>query len=249
MELRPMSILLYGIAVFSMGSYTLGFSAPALRARRPSLLRLSIGVDPNDVANYHDSISSLSTVLASQTGEWSFLWMHGGAHGPAQSLAPLDLDTSAAISTMKDFFLPDEGMREALETADQLEKQGNVIYSGNFMDMTEAMPGGKVSLFSSPPADPSKAYEATAEIGKRELEWYARSADLVQRRLPLAITTYALLDFFVMPNQPDILNEEVEDDRDGVRSEWLEGTTVRVGVLFGVILLTILCENIFYHPL
>merc|ERR1719162_468069 len=133
MELTILNIAIYSIAVLSMVSYTLGFSAPPLRAQQPSLLRLSIGVDPNDVASYHESISSIesiSTVLAAQTAGWSFLGFHGGAaHGPALSIPPLDSDGAAAISTMKDYFLPEaneEVMGKALQTADQLEKQGNV---------------------------------------------------------------------------------------------------------------------------
>jgi len=254
MELTFLNIAIYGIAVVSMGSYTLGFSAPPLRARQPSLLRLSIGVDPNDVASYHDSISieSISTVLAAKTGGWSFLWFHGGAaHGPAQSIPPLDSDGAAAISTMKDYFLPtssDEVTGKALEAADQLEKQGNVIYSADFMELNQVMPGIKGS-FSSSPAIPANVYQETEEISKRELEWYARSADLFTRRLPTAIAVFALLDFFVLPNQPDLLNEEMEDDRVGVARQWLGGASIRFGVLLGVIFLTMFCENVFYHPL
>jgi len=245
MELTALNIVIYAIAVFSMGSYTLGFSAPPLRARRPSLLRLSIGVDPNDVVNYHDSISSLSTVLSSQTAEWSFLWFHGGAaHEPAQSIAPMGANGAAAISTMKDYFLPDANeqvMKKALEAADQLEKQGNVIYSADFMELNQVMPG-KTAI-------PAKVYEETAEISKRELEWYVRSTDLITRRLPTAITVYGLLDFFVLPNQPDLLSDEMEDDRTGIVRETLGGAGIRFVVLVGVVLLTMLCENVFYHPL
>jgi len=252
MEFSILNIAIYCIALLSMGSYTLGFSAPPLRARQP-LLRLSIGVDPNDVANYHDSISieSISTILAAKAGGWSFLWFHGGAaHGPAHSIPPLDSDGGAAISTMKDYFLPtsnDEVMGKALEAADQLEKQGNVIYSADFVEPNQVMPG--VNGFSSSPAIPANVYQETDEIGKRELEFYARSADLFTRRLPTAIGLFALLDFFVLPNQPDLLSDEMEDDRAGVASEWFGGAGIRFGALLGVIFLTMFCENLFYHPI
>jgi len=233
-----------------MGSSTSGFSPSPPRVRRQPLLRLeplSLSIDPNDVVNYHQSIaiSSISTAsaLAAQGGEWSFLWFHGGA--PANSIPPSP-DGAAAMATMKDYFLPtssEEVMNKALETAAQLKE--NVVNSADFVELNQVMPGAKVP----PPLVPAITYPYTEEIGKRELEWIARSADLLTRRLPTAITVYALLDFFVLPNQPDLLSDELEDDRMGVAREWVGGTSVRLGVLLGVVLLTIFCENAFYHPL
>lgn len=241
-------IVQYSLAMLSMGSNTSGFSASPPRARRPSLLRMdphSLGIDPNDVVNYHQSIaiSSISTALASQGGEWSFLWFHGGA--PANSIPPSP-DGAAAIATMKDYFLPttsEEVMNKALESAAQLK--GDVISSADFIQLNQVMPGAK----APPPLIPPTTYPYTEEIGKREIEWIARSADLFTRRLPTAITVYALLDFFVLPNQPDLLSDELEDDRMGVAREWFGGTTVRLGALLSVVFLTIFCENAFYHPL
>jgi len=244
-----MIIVLYSITILSMGSYTSGFS-PSLRPRRLSSLRmdpLSLGVDPNDVVNYHQqSISSISTVLASQ-GEWSFLWFHGGA--ASASIPPsLSSDGAAAVASMKDYFLPtssDEIMNKALEGAAQLERKGNVINSADFIQLNQVMPGAK----ALPSPVPVTTYAYTEEISKREIEWYARSADLLTRRLPTAITVYALLDFFVLPNQPDLLSDELEDDRMGVAREWFAGASVRFGALMGVVFLTIFCENTFYHPI
>jgi len=244
--------VLYSIAILSMGSYTSGFSpSPSLRPLRLSSLRMDpllFGVDPSDVVSYHQSIaiSSISTVLASQGGEWSFLWFHGGA--PAASLAPLNSDGVAAVASMKDYFLPtssDEIMNKALEGAAQMQRKGNVINSADFIQLNQVMPGAKVP----PPTMPVTTYPYTDEISKREIEWYARSADLLTRRLPTAITVYALLDFFVLPNQPDFFSDELEDDRMGVARDWFAGAIVRFGALLGVVFLTIFCENAFYHPI
>lgn len=206
---------------------------------------ISLGVDPNDLISHHHSFStsSISTALATQ-GEWSFLWFHGGS--PAESIPPsLNSDGGAAIASMKDYFLPisnDEAATKTLEKAAELERQGNVVNSADFIQLNQIMPGAKVP-------SPIPTYSYTEEISPREVEWIARSADLYTRRLPMAITVYALLDFFVLPNQPDLLNDEVENDRTGVFREWVGGASVRLGVLLGVVFLTIFCENAFYHPL
>lgn len=208
---------------------------------------VSLGVDPNDLISHHQSIaiSSISTVLATQGGEWSFLWFHGT---PAESIPPsLNSDGAAAIATMKDYFLPtssDEVAIKTLENAAQLERQGNVIYSADFIRLNQVLPGAKFS----PPSVPANTYPYTEEIGVREIEWIARSADLLTRRLPLAMTVYALLDFFVLPNQPDLYSDELENDREGVFREWVGGASVRFGTLLSVVFLTIFCENVFYHP-
>merc|ERR1719491_474164 len=140
-------------------------------------------------------------------------------------------------------------MSKALENAAQLELKGNIINSADYIQLNQAMPGAKLPTTLPTPSIPGNTYSYTNEINKREIEWYARSADLLTRRLPTAITVYALLDFFVLPNQPDLLSDELEDDRAGVAAEWVAGAGVRFGALMGVVFLTIFCENTFYHPI
>ncbi len=88
------------------------------------------------------------------------------------------------------------------------------------------------------------------KINKRELEWIAQQFDIYMRKIPFAVTVYALLDFFVLApsNSRDVLSDELEDDRMGVAMDWVSSAAAKAGTLALIVVGIIFIENLTYHP-
>lgn len=183
------------------------------------------------------AISSIATA----NKEWSFLWFHGPS-GPQSSVSPYISDYN------EEDYLPvvnNNNIKNTELSEDDEEKMGII----NLEDMVKlnTMPGPTTTSTSGSSVAALK--QPSAEIGIREFEWTARNFDLFLSRLPAALLVYALLDFFILPNQYDFSANDLEENRDEIVDDWVTGSVVRFGVLFIVIMLTVLCENLFYHPI
>ena len=114
------------------------------------------------------------------------------------------------------------------------------------------MPGAKgISNPSQLYQQQIRQYTYNEKIDKRELEWIAQQFDIYMRKIPFAVTLFALLDFFILSpaNTPDVLSDELEDDRTGVVAEWFSNALSKLGVLAGIVVAIIFVENLTYHPL
>lgn len=169
------------------------------------------------------------------------------------TLPPIDPDTSNAISTMKDYFIPttsDDATVKALEGYVQSKQAvtGTLPNSSDMIQFDKVMPGAKGL---SNPAIQQQQYTYNEKIDKRELEWIAQQFDIYMRKIPFAVTVYALLDFFVLApsNSRDVLSDELEDDRMGVVMDWASSAATKAGTLALIVVGIIFFENLTFHPL
>eukprot|EP00559_Dactyliosolen_fragilissimus_P001201 CAMPEP_0184864948 /NCGR_PEP_ID=MMETSP0580-20130426/16482_1 /TAXON_ID=1118495 /ORGANISM="Dactyliosolen fragilissimus" /LENGTH=283 /DNA_ID=CAMNT_0027363925 /DNA_START=268 /DNA_END=1119 /DNA_ORIENTATION=+ len=225
--------------------------------------RLNVA-DPSNVSDMmttlfgsdETQIALLSTMYSATSGAvkhsnaWSFLWFHGGTvdqYSNGQSLAPIPLDTNS-IGSVKDYFLPtptEEVTKRALQSAADIisnSKNGDIVTSGaDYIKIDQAMPGA--SLPSSKGLD-----NINPNISRKEIELVSRNIDLISNRVPIAVSVFAMVDFFFFGSK-DVYDDELEEDRVSVAGEWALQSGVRVLGIVAVTFLTIICGNIFYHPL
>ncbi len=232
-------------------------SSSASASGSPSSTSRHALIDPALISSLSDS----STVAAAATDALTSVV----ATMYTATLPPLDADTGTnTLSTMKDYFIPtssNDATMKALESFVQAKQQAassasaatttTLPNSSDLIQYDTVMPGAKGV------ANPSAAFQTKItqysynnQIDKRELNWIAQQFDIYLRKIPLAVTLYALLDFFVLsPNMtPDLLTDELEEDRMGVITEWVSGAAFRVGVLASIVAVIIFVENLTYHP-
>lgn len=180
-----------------------------------------------------------------------------------QSLPPINSDINPStttnnnqnINSVKDYFLPtysEEATRRALEEYAKNKQQsvdGKMIQSEDFIQFDTAMPGVKGSrpISRSTALLPTPTYNK--EIDKKEVLWISQQFDIYLRRLPQAVILYALLDFFVLPTSRSVISDELEEDRLKVVGEWASRAIFRMGVFSAIVAVTVVYENIFYHPI
>jgi len=171
------------------------------------------------------------------------------------TLPPIDSDTPNAISTMKDYFIPttsNDATVKALEGYVQSKQavSGTLPNSSDMIQFDKVMPGAK-GLSNPSIQQQSQQYVYNEKITKRELEWIAQQFDIYMRKIPVAVTVYALLDFFVLApsNSRDVLSDELEDDRMGVVMDWASSAAAKLGTLALIVVGIIFIENLTYHPL
>ena len=223
-------------------------------ASKSNILKRQAIVDPN----LNDIIQSASSVTAGMSSI-----SHG--HDPTSlskilttmytaTLPPLDPDASNSISTVKDYFIPttsNDATVKALEGFVQSKQAMNgapLPNSSDLMKFDQVMPGAKGI---ANPSLQQQQYVYNEKIDKRELEWIAQQFDIYMRKIPFTVTLYALLDFFVLSpgNNPDVLSDELEEDRMGVVMDWVSSATMRVGILASIVVSIIFIENLTYHPI
>lgn len=212
--------------------------------------KLPMIIDPNDLhmlnlQHHEEALTSVLSTMVSTT---------------AGSLQPMNTDVDAsAINSIKDYFIPttsEEATRKALEAFVQTKQQAAstgaaLVNSADSIQVDSFMPGAKGGL--SPSATTSaaaagKTLTISPEISKRELNWIAQQSDIYMRKIPFAVTLYALLDFFVLPNSQDVMSDELDDDRMAVASDWVQRAALRLGVLFSIVMFIIFIENMTYNP-
>lgn len=194
----------------------------------------------------HDAMHSVSSVVSTMY---------------TATLPPLDPDTTNAISTMKDYFIPTTSNDATLKTLEGYVQAKQAFSGGaggtslpNSSDLIRydtVMPGAKG--LANPSIQAQMAMQKNTyhdKIDKNELEWIAQQFDIYMRKIPFAVTVYALLDFFVLSpaNSPDLLSEELEEDRGAVVKDWVSGAISKIGVLASIVLAIIFIENLTYHP-
>lgn len=170
--------------------------------------------------------------------------------------------TDVDIRSIQDYFLPtssEEVTKRALEQAVQVKEytKGNVINGADMIQYDAGMPGSKAytnymqQLQSGALNKQQQQYTYNPEINKREVEFIAREFDLFLTKIPLVVTVYALIDFFILSSAPSdfsMTNNDLEEDRYALVKEWTMGAGVRLGILSVTILGLSLIENLFYHP-
>jgi hypothetical protein len=179
------------------------------------------------------------------------------------TLPPIDPDTTNAINTMKDYFIPTtsndatikalEGFVQSKQAAAAAGSSLPLPNSSDLIQFDQAMPGAKglvnpsVTLMQQ-----QQQYNYHEQIDKRELEWIAQQFDIYMRKIPFAVTLYALLDFFVLSpgsaNTRDIMIDELEDDPNGVAMEWVSNAASKGAILASIVVAIIFIENLTYHP-
>lgn len=172
------------------------------------------------------------------------------------SLPPLDAESTSIISTMKDYFIPttsNDATIKALEgfvKAKEATSGAALPNSADLIQFDAAMPGTK-GLPANPSIQALQTYTYNEKIDKRELEWIAQQFDIYMRKIPFAVTVYALLDFFVLSpgDNRDVLSDELEDDRTSVVMDWASRAVVRIGILASIVFGIIFIENLTFHPL
>lgn len=188
----------------------------------------------------HDDATSLTSVISTMY---------------TATLPPLDPESTNAISTMKDYFIPttsNDATVKALEGFAQskqaLSGGATLPNSSDLMQFDASMPGAKG--LANPSIQSVQKYTYNQKIDKRELEWIAQQFDIYMRKIPFAVTVYALLDFFVLSpgNGQEVLIDELEEDRTGVVMDWVSGAASRVGILTAIVFGIIFIENLTYHP-
>ncbi len=191
------------------------------------------------------------------------------------TLPPLPVDNAATagadnlnnIVTLKDYFIPTTSNEDTIKTLQNYvdAKQAAAITgktlpnSSDFIKFDNVMPGAKGYINPSPSISGSSIqsqsqYNYQQTIQKQELEWITQQFDIYMRKIPFAVTLYALIDFFVIsPSSSsyssDLLSEELEEDRAGVVMDWIAGATQKLFVLAGIVVAIIFIENLTYHPL
>jgi len=116
-----------------------------------------------------------------------------------------------------------------------------IVNSADFIKIDRVLPG-----VTPPPPEPVNKFNTV--ISKRELEFIARNTDLITRRIPLAVTVYALFDFFFIGGN-DVWSDELEEDRGKIAVDWMMQSAIRVGVALLVLMATILVSHLTYFPL
>lgn len=188
----------------------------------------------------HDDAISLPTVISTMY---------------TATLPPLDPESTNAISTMKDYFIPTTSNDATVKALEGFAKSKQALSGGatlpnssDLMQFDASMPGAKG--LANPSIESVQKYAYNQKIDKRELEWIAQQFDIYMRKIPFAVTVYALLDFFVLSpgNGQEVLSDELEEDRMGVVMDWVSGAATRVGILAAIVFGIIFIENLTYHP-
>jgi len=124
-----------------------------------------------------------------------------------------------------------------------------MLKSSDFIQIDSAMPGvkGSTPLSKTTYNLPTPTYNK--EISKKEILWISQQFDIYLRKLPQAVIIYALLDFFVLPTSRAVMSDELEDDRMVVVKDWAGRAVFRAGVFSTIVAVTIVFENVFYHPI
>jgi hypothetical protein len=175
---------------------------------------------------------------------------------PPQSLPPMNNEMSPnEIASVRDYFLPTESQeatRKALEQfakkQEQAKGQSDIVKSSDFIVFDTAMPGNNAykQIERSKVDLPTPTYNK--EISKKEINWIAQQFDTYLSKLPQAAIIFALLDFFVLPTSKSVYSDELEEDRVEVVKDFVGRSLVRVGVFSGIVVITLVFENLFNNP-
>jgi len=213
---------------------------------RSTITRNRIAIEHQDLLTDHEMLGSLMSTMyattAKQSNEWSFLWFHFGSnadpYNTGQSLLPINPNDNGAV--IRDYFLPtySEGASNAAIAAQQKALQAGATFDAS--DMTILSPG-KLPSSSSSNISPNP-------IDKNELEFIARSMDLVARKIPTAALLFATFDFFFI-GANDVYKEDLEEDGPIVVADWVTQSAARVVAAFLIVFFVIFVDNVTYHPL
>ena len=203
-------------------------------------------------AKYHpEYFKSFGT--AAKPHEWHYKWQIWKFHGPKifdgieidGSVPPSFGDTQQMeeAAKYKDYFIP-----EGAEQMNAVKRQsaatlGDATLNPEFM--RDRVPGGKPEFFFDTPVDPKAMY---APLSAKDLDEIAHDGDIMSR-LPMLAFASVLIDFFFFNSGNDIYRDEIVNDDEALRSEWVAQVGTRLGIGIVVALATMWSSYTFYHPI
>ena len=216
----------------------------------------------DDIASTSTHLVStlLSTMYSATSGaskhsqQWSFLWFQVGPVDPystGHSIVPSEYGKN--IQQVQDFFTPDAtttgNLFKALDpVATNLDTSStsSLTNSADLIQIKSVMPGTPRSLVVPDPTMTQTTYNT--QINKKEIETIASHFDLIMKKIPLAVTIFALVDFFGFGGK-DVWNKELDDNRPQAAVDWIVQSSIRVGMAVLVVWATVFVSKWTYHPL
>mmetsp|Transcript_17989 Transcript_17989/g.51514 ORF Transcript_17989/g.51514 Transcript_17989/m.51514 type:complete len:325 (+) Transcript_17989:93-1067(+) len=144
----------------------------------------------------------------------------------------------------KDFFIPED----KAEQLNAVKRQSAATLgepSLNSELLRDRTPGGKPEFFFDTPMDPKAMY---APLSAKDLDEIAHDGDIMSR-LPMIAFASVLIDFFFFNSGNDIYRDEIVNDDEALRSEWVAQVVPRLGIGIVVALATMWSSYTFYHPI
>ena len=145
----------------------------------------------------------------------------------------------------KDFFLPYD-KEEALNA---IKRQSAATMGESSLSsemLRDRLPGGQPeTFFKTPGVDPNAMY---APLSAKDLDEIAHDGDIMSR-LPMLAFASVLIDFFFFNSGNDIYRDEMVNDDEALRSEWVAQVGTRLGIGIVVALVTMWSSYTFYHPI
>ncbi|KAL9186616.1 hypothetical protein ACHAXT_005854 [Thalassiosira profunda] len=208
-----------------------------------SSTRLSLGIDPTDVAQHaellhhhaaaaathHDAASTLDMLSSLTLAKASSLV-------PNQSLAPLPETIKPAQDVVE--LIPDLPAMPG-----GAPRSGNPFLAESFKELYNG------ALTATPQSQPVGS-DGAMVVPAREWDVVARYADLLSR-IPLAAAVYALVDFFLINAEEDVAIAELLDEEERVAAiVEVENRVImqRIIGLLCVVAATVGWSLISYHP-
>lgn len=145
---------------------------------------------------------------------------------------------------VKDFFIPYD--KEELPNA--IKRQSAATMGDTSLNaemLRDRIPGGKPEFFFDTPVDPNAMY---APLSAKDLDEIAHDGDIMSR-LPMLAFASVLIDFFFFNSGNDIYRDEIVNDDEALRSEWVAQVGTRLGIGIVVALATMWSSYTFYHPI
>lgn len=213
-------------------------------AIRKASTKLSLGVDPTDIAQHahlldlHHTTTDPTSILDQLS---SFTLAKASSVVPNQSLAPLaDTIQSTSEGNMVEV-IPDMTAMPG-----GAPRSGNAFLAESFRELYQG------TLKPAPPAawDRMSADGSALVVPAREWDIVARYADLLSR-IPLAAGVYALVDFFLINAEEDMAIMELLDEDEEVQALMEVENKVFVQRIVGllmVVVATISWSYLTYHP-
>ena len=146
---------------------------------------------------------------------------------------------------VKDFFLPYD-KEEALNAIKRQSAATMGEPSLSSEMLRDRLPTGQPeTFFKTPGVDPNAMY---APLSAKDLDEIAHDADIMSR-LPMLAFASVLIDFFFFNSGNDIYRDEMVNDDEALRSEWVAQVGTRLGIGIVVALVTMWSSYTFYHPI
>ena len=247
LRLQPtISILLVMISTVSCFNAQISFRTNRniqanARTRHPRLTDTSLSLgDPVHLSHHLQQSSILDILSTSLSPDLIATIPH-----PNESLSPLTATVTSGITTIPN---------EVTTIPDLTSLPGGAPRSGNsfLAESFRYLYNGPIK--ASPNVPPATEWagntgDNTLYIPAKEFDLVGRYADLLSR-IPLAAAVYALVDFFLVNAEEDVVIAEMMDDTEVENIMEVEGKVIetRLKGLGAVVVMTLCLSSLLYHP-